>query len=164
MLAAQHVIARPLCVVVGFDAVVFLTRHGVLREQPVVACQVGGGIVHQHFRLDYRCVGNRHVGCGGGDGAVGDASSGEGVLIVGTRPRHIQAHVGVVDNHERVSFAHLSVFLETYLLDVALHAAVDRHNLSGDLGVVGELDVAEMDELDAYPRECRGDYRYGEYI
>lgn len=85
-----------------------------------------------------------------------DFAAGESVLIVGPCLSDAHAHIGVVDDHERVAFAHRAVLVEANFADVALHAAVDGDYSSAAPCVIGELDVAEVNEFCRDPN-CSGD-------
>ena len=47
------------------------------------------------------------------------------ILIVGICLSHAEPHVGIADNDQRVAFADLFIFLESYLLYIALYPTVD---------------------------------------
>ena len=57
-----------------------------------------------------------------------------------------QVHIRIINDYNSVTFFHRLIFIETDFLDVALHSAVDRHNLTLHLRIVGKLHIAEMDE------------------
>lgn len=59
---------------------------------------------------------------------------------------------------------HGFILVEADFPDVALHAAVDGHNLLAHLRVVGEFHVAQMDKTAAYPEGGGNDYGDGDYV
>ena len=130
--------------------VVLLLCDGILGQQFLEATVLAQGILHLCAGFLYAGLRHLYVAFGGLDAAARGLAALFGAGQVGLGLCQTEAELSRFDDGQRVAFLYRLELLEPNLADEALHAGVLRGDVLADTGIVGELHVAEMGELQEY--------------
>ena len=137
------------------DIIVLLLCHSTLGKQLSVAHILLICIFHLRTSLFYRSVVDRYVAFRSCNSRRRHAMSCLGVCKLRLRLRQMQAKLGILNHHQRVTSLDRLVFFKTNLTDETSHTGVDRSDVLAHRGIVGILDIAQMEKFIAHNNQSR---------